>query len=161
MRLVLAHTEGNLLKRDISVLFALSSTVGTSFCILLVSLRQNQLCQQGPSITVTERFHSQWPFTVVAFETRCLSHSCSTPFKYFKWVRCGAITWLLDKHQFIHQTGDWHTAARFYFASSLQYTQVLWGYRLLTFNKTFTNQWKASNIKHYLLFLMLHKLLRN
>ena len=86
-------------------------TVGTCLCTSLVSLRQNQLCQQGPSIIVTERFHPQQPFTVVAFETRCPSRSCSTPFKYFKWVRCGAITWLLDKHQFIHQAADGHTAA--------------------------------------------------
>lgn len=76
----------------------------------LVRLSQNQLCQQGPGITVTEHFHPQWPFTVVAFETGCPSHSCSTLLKYFKWLRCGAITRLLDKHQFIHQAADGRAA---------------------------------------------------
>lgn len=137
------HREANLLRLSLFVLFAVSSTVGTSLCTSLVSLRQNQLCQQ--SITATERSCPQWPFTVVAFETQCLSHSCSTPFKYFKWVRCGAITWLLDKHQFIHQAGNRHTAARFYFACS----------------SLVRMQGKATNSKHYWSFLKLHKPLRN
>lgn len=86
------------------------STVGTSFCTSPVSLRRNQL------------WVSQWvfPSTLVAFETQCLSHPCLTPFKYFKWVHCGAITWLLDKHQVIHQAGDGHTALGYTFASWLQ-----------------------------------------
>ena len=67
---------------------------------------QNPPSQQRPSIMVTERFPPPWPLPVAALETRCPSRSCLTLFKYFKWVRCGAITWLLDEHQFIHQAGD-------------------------------------------------------
>lgn len=31
------------------------------------------------------------------------AHSSSALFKYFKWDCCGAITWLLDKHQVMHR----------------------------------------------------------
>lgn len=122
-----------------TLLVTVGLNVGTCLCSSLASLTQNQLCQQGPSITVTERFHLQWPFTVVAFETRCLSHSCLTPFKYFKWVRCGAITWLLDKHQFIHQASDGLLLGCALLPHSKTH-KVLWGCNMFTFNKTSTGQ---------------------
>lgn len=67
--------------------------------------------------SASEQSHPRRPFTVRAFEIRSLSHSCSTPFKYFKWVRCGAITRLQDHHQFIHQAADGHISASSYLLS--------------------------------------------
>ncbi len=105
-----------------------------------MSLSQNQPCQQGLSITMTERFHPQRPFTVVVFETWCWSRSCSTLFKYFKWVRCGAITWLMDMGCVLCLLAAEHT-------------NVLWGCSRSP--STTTSQTTL------LLFLMLHKPLRN
>lgn len=79
-------------------------------------LRPNRLCKQAGwdwvSVWQNVFSHSglfQWLLLKLDPWLTRVRH-----FKYFKWVWCGAITSLLDKHQFIHQAGDGLTAARLY-----------------------------------------------
>lgn len=73
---------------------------GAHFVSLLGQTRWDGNLQRG--VRKDRQHASDLPSSTVAshspalFETRSLTHSCSTPFKYFKRVGCGAITRLLD-----------------------------------------------------------------
>lgn len=58
-----------------------------------------------PRQHASERTLPGGPSPPALFETRSLTHSCSTPFKYFKRVSCGAITRLLD-YQRVHPSAS-------------------------------------------------------
>lgn len=91
------------------VLFVAVSRDGAS------GVRQTESAPSAPAEHQRQsQSHPRRPFTVHAFEIRSLSRSCSTAFKYFRRVRCGAITRLLERHRFTHQAGDGHISALLY-----------------------------------------------